>query len=170
MIDHFTLTVADLERSKTFYTEALRPLGYAIRMDFGEMVGFGDSQKPYFWLKTGAQPSQAMHIAFEAKNRGAVDSFHAAALGAGARDDGKPGVRPDYHPHYYGAFVIDPDGHPIEAVCHAPLAAKGSGGAKKTGAAKKSPAKRASARKAEAKTKPAKAKKPAAKVKAQKRR
>ena len=117
MIDHFTLTVSNIKRSKTFYVKALAPLGYAIRMDFGELAGFGDAKKPYFWLKQGdGQPP--MHIAFQAKNRAAVDAFHAAAIRAGAKDDGKPGLREHYHPDYYGAFVVDPDGHPIEAVCH----------------------------------------------------
>jgi catechol 2,3-dioxygenase-like lactoylglutathione lyase family enzyme len=121
MIDHFTLSVADMARSKAFYTEALKPLGYSVRMDFGSMVGFGDAQKPYFWLKQSATPSQPMHIAFEAKDRTAVDAFHAAALRAGASDDGAPGVRGDYHPNYYAAFVVAVDGHPLEAVSHAPV-------------------------------------------------
>lgn len=120
MIDHFTLTVRDLQRSKAFYRAALAPLGFDVRMDFGEYVGFGDRQKPYFWLKEGSAPTQPMHIAFQARNRAAVDAFHAAALAAGARDDGAPGLRADYHPNYYGAFVVELDGHPIEAVCHAP--------------------------------------------------
>jgi catechol 2,3-dioxygenase-like lactoylglutathione lyase family enzyme len=121
MIDHFTLTVSNLERSKAFYTAALAPLGFTIKRDFGAIVGYGDDKKPYLWLKEGAEPSRPMHIAFQARDRPAVEAFYAAALAAGARDDGPPGERKMYHPHYYGAFVIDPDGHPIEAVCHAPV-------------------------------------------------
>jgi catechol 2,3-dioxygenase-like lactoylglutathione lyase family enzyme len=120
MIDHFTLSVADMARSKEFYTRALQPLGYTVLMDFGELVGFGDGRKPYFWLKASATPTQPMHIAFEARSRAAVDAFHAAALQAGARDDGSPGVRSEYHPNYYGAFVVELNGHPIEAVSHLP--------------------------------------------------
>lgn len=119
MIDHLTLTVSDLARSRAFYTKALAPLGYAFRMEFGQFVGFGDSAKPYFWLKQGDPPTQPMHIAFMAIGRAAVAAFHAAALEAGAADNGPPGLREHYHPSYYAAFVIDPDGHPIEAVCHA---------------------------------------------------
>jgi hypothetical protein len=109
-------------------------------MDFGEMVGFGDRRKPSFWLKAGPSGTQPMHIAFQAPNRAAVDAFHAAALEAGARDNGGPGTRGDYHPNYYGAFVIELDGHPIEAVCH--LSAEqltASKVTRKAGAAKKAP-------------------------------
>jgi catechol 2,3-dioxygenase-like lactoylglutathione lyase family enzyme len=120
MIDHFTLSVSDIARSKAFYSDVLKPLGYALHMDLGDMVGFGDSRKPYFWLKRSDTPTPPMHIAFQAKDRAAVDAFHAAALRAGARDDGTPGVRDDYHPNYYAAFVIELDGHPLEAVTHAP--------------------------------------------------
>jgi catechol 2,3-dioxygenase-like lactoylglutathione lyase family enzyme len=147
MIDHFTLTVSDLARSRAFYGQVLAPLGYRELMTFEQFVGFGDARKPYFWLKQGAIASQPMHIAFQAKDRKAVDAFHAAALAAGARDDGAPGIRAIYHPHYYGAFVIDAEGHPIEAVCHAPPAAK-----------------------AKAKGKPARARKPAAKKGAKRRK
>jgi catechol 2,3-dioxygenase-like lactoylglutathione lyase family enzyme len=142
MIDHFTLTVRNLQRSKKFYNAALAPLGYRVLMDFGEYVGYGD-RKPYLWLKQGAQATRPMHIAFMAKDRAAVNAFHKAALAAGARDDGKPGVREMYHPNYYGAFVVELDGHPIEAVCHAPPA---SASAKKSAPSK-------SARKARAKAK-----------------
>jgi catechol 2,3-dioxygenase-like lactoylglutathione lyase family enzyme len=124
MIDHLTLTVRELERSIAFYTRALLPLGYGVTMRFENFVGLGTPKKPFFWLKPGAVPTQPMHLAFVAPSRQAVDAFHAAALAAGAHDDGPPGLRPHYHPHYYGAFVVDPDGHPIEAVCHAPAVAK----------------------------------------------
>jgi len=120
VIDHLTLTVRDLARSKAFYVKALAPLGYAVRMDLAWGCGMGDERKPCFWLKQGDPPSRPTHIAFAARTRAAVDAFHAAALAAGATDDGPPGLRPHYHEHYYGAFVKDPDGHPIEAVCHAP--------------------------------------------------
>jgi catechol 2,3-dioxygenase-like lactoylglutathione lyase family enzyme len=123
VLDHLTLTVRDLARSRAFYTRALAPLGYSVRMEFEQIIGFGDSAKPYFWLKQGDPPTQPMHIAFMAIGRPAVEAFHAAALEAGAADNGPPGLRERYHPSYYAAFVFDPDGHPIEAVCHA-----GSGG------------------------------------------
>jgi catechol 2,3-dioxygenase-like lactoylglutathione lyase family enzyme len=124
MIDHLTLTVRDVERSIAFYNQALMPLGYGVTMRFENFVGLGTKQKPFFWLKSGPTPTQPMHLAFIAPSREAVDGFHAAALAAGAHDDGPPGLRPHYHSHYYGAFVIDPDGHPVEAVCHAPLGQK----------------------------------------------
>jgi catechol 2,3-dioxygenase-like lactoylglutathione lyase family enzyme len=117
MIDHLTLTVRDIEKSRAFYDKALAPLGYELCMSYGGSHGYGANKKPELWLKQGPEPSRPMHIAFVAKKRADVDAFHAAALAAGAKDDGKPGPRP-YHATYYGAFVIDPDGHPIEAVCH----------------------------------------------------
>ncbi|HEY8212266.1 MAG TPA: VOC family protein [Myxococcaceae bacterium] len=152
MIDHFTLTVRDLKASVAFYTAALKPLGYSVKMDFGEFVGFGDTRKPYFFLKPGAVSPAPQHIAFAAANRALVDAFHVAALAAGARDDGQPGLREQYHPHYYGAFVVDPDGHPIEAVCHMPAAAASAPApaspkkAKAKVAKKKAPAKKAKRR------------------------
>ena len=124
MIDHLTLTVRDVERSVAFYTRALKPLGYGLTMRFENFIGLGTKQKPSFWLKPGPTPTQPMHLAFVAPSRQAVDAFHAEALLAGARDDGPPGPRPEYHAHYYGAFVVEPDGHSIEAVCHAPPPAK----------------------------------------------
>jgi catechol 2,3-dioxygenase-like lactoylglutathione lyase family enzyme len=148
MIDHFTLTVSDLGRSKAFYESVLAPLGFGVKMSFEEFVGFGD-HKPYFWLKKGV-PQAPMHIAFAAKDRPAVDGFHRAALQLGATDNGQPGIREEYHANYYGAFVSDPDGHPIEAVCHAaPGAAKKAvarkpAAKKKPAPKKKSPAKRRS--------------------------
>jgi catechol 2,3-dioxygenase-like lactoylglutathione lyase family enzyme len=140
MIDHFTLTVSDLGRSRAFYEKVLAPLGYGVKMSFEEFVGFGD-RKPYFWLKRGV-PHAPMHIAFAAKDRPAVDAFHRVALEAGSQDNGPPGVREEYHANYYGAFVSDPDGHPIEAVCHSAPAAKKPAARKP--AAKKKPAKRRS--------------------------
>jgi len=123
MLDHLTLTVRDISRSKGFYSQALAPLGYAVRMEFEGMLGMGPAGKPAFWMKQGEVPSLPMHLAFMAPDRPAVDAFHAAALAAGAADNGAPGLRADYHPSYYAAFVFDPDGHNIEAVCHRPPAA-----------------------------------------------
>ncbi len=120
MIDHLTLTVRDLARSRAFYEKALSPLGYDVAMEFGQSAGFGHSGKPYLWLRQGDPPTPPTHIAFAARDRASVSAFHAAALAACARDNGAPGIREHYHPSYYAAFVIDPDGHPIEAVCHAP--------------------------------------------------
>jgi catechol 2,3-dioxygenase-like lactoylglutathione lyase family enzyme len=139
MIDHFTLTVRDYDRSKAFYSRILEPLGYRLLMSFDGMSGFGDSRKPYFWIKRGDIPTQPMHIAFQSRERAAVDAFHAAALEAGARDDGKPGVRADYHPNYYAAFVVDINGHPLEAVTHGAPKARAKAKAKP----KSSPKKRA---------------------------
>ena len=122
MIDHLTLTVRDLARSKGFYAQALAPLGGAVQMEFEGILGIGQPGKPTFWIKQGDPPTQAMHLAFVAPDRSSVDAFHAAALAAEAKDNGAPGLRADYHPNYYAAFVIDPDGHNVEAVCHAPPA------------------------------------------------
>ncbi|WP_196259340.1 VOC family protein [Pelagibacterium limicola] len=123
MIDHFGLSVADYETSKAFYDKVLPVLGYTRLAEFeiprGKIAGYGDG-KPDFWIEAGGRCSGKLHIAFAAKSRADVDAFHAAALAAGGRDNGAPGVREIYHPHYYGAFVFDPDGHNIEAVCHAP--------------------------------------------------
>ena len=128
MIDHLGFPVADYPRSRSFYEQALAPLGYAVVMEVTrEMTGayqgcgFGPvGGRPQFWVGEGGGEAcgAGMHIAFSAATRAAVDAFHLAALAAGGRDNGAPGLRPHYHPHYYGAFVIDPDGHNIEAVCH----------------------------------------------------
>ncbi|HSN90087.1 MAG TPA: VOC family protein [Anaeromyxobacteraceae bacterium] len=118
MIDHMTLTVRDYARSVAFYKQALAPLGYGLVMEFDGACGFGEPRKPSFWMKQGDPPTTPQHIAFRARRRADVDAFHAAALAAGGRDNGAPGLRPDYHPTYYAAFVFDPDGHPIEAVNH----------------------------------------------------
>jgi catechol 2,3-dioxygenase-like lactoylglutathione lyase family enzyme len=123
MLDHMTLTVRDLARSKAFYERALAPLGYRVLMEFAEMLGIGDD-KPAFWMKQGDPPTTPQHIAFAAPSRSAVDAFYEAALAAGARDNGPPGIRSDYTPTYYAAFVFDPDDHPIEAVNHREAAAK----------------------------------------------
>jgi len=120
MIDHLGVAVSDLGRSRAFYEQALAPLGYAPLMVFDEAIGFGVAPKPDFWLSAGEPGMPSLHVAFGARTRGDVDAFHAAALAAGGRDNGAPGLRTHYHPDYYGAFVLDPDGHNIEAVCHAP--------------------------------------------------
>lgn len=118
MIDHIKLHVADASRSKAFYEQALAPLGYKVIMEPvpGVVVGMG-TQVPDFWLAQSDRPTVA-HVALRADDRAAVDAFHAAALAAGGEDNGAPGVREQYHPGYYGAFVIDPDGNNLEAVHH----------------------------------------------------
>ena len=124
MIDHVSIAVADLERSVAFYERALAPLGILQLMAYGGTegrpahVGFGDQQKPYFWIGTGDPMKGYVHVAFAAESRAAVDAFYAAALAAGGRDNGPPGLRLHYHPGYYGAFVLDPDGCNVEAVHH----------------------------------------------------
>ena len=118
MFDHIGFRVRDLEASRKFYLAALAPLGVGLAMEGPYGVGLGRGGKPSLWLSQGEPPVSPLHIAFTAKNRAEVDAFHAAALAAGAKDNGAPGLRPHYHPNYYGAFAIDPDGHNIEAVCH----------------------------------------------------
>jgi|SRR5215218_5181568 len=127
MIDHVGINVSDYERSKAFYVEALAPLGYgsassarAAPAGFVEQTELG--RKPSFWLEATRTPvTENVHISFGAPDRATVDAFHAAALAAGGTDNGAPGVREIYHPHYYGAFVRDPDGNNVEAVCHLPV-------------------------------------------------
>ena len=123
MIDHVGLSVTDFERTKAFYLKALAPLGYALLMEFpdgGGVAGFGQDGKPDFWIDGAGKPSPKLHVAITARNRADVDAFYQAALAAGGKDNGKPGLRPHYHESYYGAFILDPDGHNIEAVSHAP--------------------------------------------------
>lgn len=121
MIDHLNLHVRDLARSVRFYAEALAPLGVVTVHEDATTAGFGPPNAPQLWLAP-ATAVQPIHLAFTARSREEVRRFHAAALAAGARDNGGPGLRPHYHPHYYGAFVLDPDGHNVEAVCHAETA------------------------------------------------
>ena len=118
MIDHIGISVRDLDRSIAFYTKALAPLGYELVMKWESFAGFGVAGKPDFWIDGREAPKQINHIAFRASGRALVRAFYDAALAAGGKDNGAPGVRPHYHEHYYGAFVLDPDGHNIEAVCH----------------------------------------------------
>ncbi|QUD86327.1 VOC family protein [Phenylobacterium montanum] len=124
MLDHITFGVADFERATAFYDKALAPLGVSRVMQFDEgaarVVGYGEGTKPYFWLQNAAATQGPLHVAFAAADRAAVDAFYAAALAAGGIDNGAPGVRAHYHPSYYGAFVLDPEGRNIEAVCHTP--------------------------------------------------
>ena len=119
MIDHIGIQVTDLDASVAFYTRALASLGYALIMRGEQFAGFGASGKPDFWIGAG-QPTDRLHVAFRARGRAEVRAFHEAAMAAGGTDNGAPGLRTIYHPSYYGAFVRDPDGHNIEAVCHDP--------------------------------------------------
>jgi catechol 2,3-dioxygenase-like lactoylglutathione lyase family enzyme len=120
VLDHMGFAVKDYDRSKGFYEQVLAPLGFTVIKDFpSAAAGFGKDGHASFWIEAEGRPVQGrLHIAFAAENRSAVDAFHAAALAAGAADNGAPGVRPIYHPHYYGGYVIDPDGNNVEAVCH----------------------------------------------------
>jgi catechol 2,3-dioxygenase-like lactoylglutathione lyase family enzyme len=121
VLDHVGLDVADYDRSKAFYEKALEPLGFRLLMEPAPNVGGFGADFPFFWIGSRAMgPESGVHVAFRVESRELVDAFHAAALGAGGTDNGGPGVREIYHPHYYGAFVLDPDGHNIEAVCHKP--------------------------------------------------
>lgn len=131
MLDHIGIVVSDFEKSKAFYRNALRPLGYELLMELPaavtghtDVAGFGEAPKPDFWISR-ATPGRAahrpdIHVSFRAANRAIVNAFHQAALSSGGKDNGAPGLRQHYHANYYGAFVHDPDGHNIEAVCHAP--------------------------------------------------
>jgi catechol 2,3-dioxygenase-like lactoylglutathione lyase family enzyme len=120
MIDHTGLNVRDFPSSLTFYQKALAPLGYGMVMEFeDEAAGFGTDGQPDFWIeKSEVLPSPHAHVAFRADTRHEVDEFFHAALAAGGRDNGAPGLRADYGPDYYAAYVLDPDGNNLEAVCH----------------------------------------------------
>jgi len=127
MIDHTGVTVSDFEKSKHFYSEALKPIGYRLLLEFPASVtgqtnvaGFGEPPKADFWISEGTPNEPRVHVAFRVRKRSLVEAFHQAALGAGGKDHGAPGLRPQYHSNYYGAFVLDPDGHNIEVVCHEP--------------------------------------------------
>jgi catechol 2,3-dioxygenase-like lactoylglutathione lyase family enzyme len=120
-LDHIGLDVSDYDRSKAFYENALAPLGMKLLMEPVPGVGGFGGEFPLFWIaKRDRGPDSGVHVAFTAGDRETVDAFHAAALEAGARDNGGPGTREIYHPSYYGAFVLDPDGNNVEAVCHTP--------------------------------------------------
>jgi len=128
MFDHISFGVTDISRSRVFYDAALAPLGLTRLVNVTENTStnsaYGKGSQPRFWIcqdpADEPKPSDGMHLAFVAPDRPAVDSFHRAALATGGRDNGAPGIRPHYHASYYAAFAIDPDGHHIEAVCHAP--------------------------------------------------
>jgi catechol 2,3-dioxygenase-like lactoylglutathione lyase family enzyme len=127
MIDHIGISASDFEKSKAFYSAALSAIGYALLMEFPaavtgstDVAGFGEPPKPDFWISKGVPNHPPMHVAFRVANRDQVDAFYKAAMASGGRDNGAPGPRPHYHEHYYGAFVLDPDGHNVEAVCHQP--------------------------------------------------
>jgi catechol 2,3-dioxygenase-like lactoylglutathione lyase family enzyme len=121
VLDHVGFAVSDYAHSRAFYEQALAPLGLTIVLEpKGQAAGFGEGGKPFFWIETHGQVAHGIHVAFAAHDRATVDAFHAAALAAGGTDNGAPGVREIYHPHYYGAYVLDPDGNNIEAVCHQP--------------------------------------------------
>jgi catechol 2,3-dioxygenase-like lactoylglutathione lyase family enzyme len=120
VIDHVTLNVRDLEASKAFYEQSLRAIGYELTLDFLGGCGFAADQKPDFFLAERGEPSAPVHVAFLSPNRKTVDAFYEAALAAGGRDNGPPGLRRVYHEYYYGAYVLDPDGNNVEAVTHKP--------------------------------------------------
>ena len=125
MFDHLGFPVSNLQRAVDFYTKALEPLDVKMLFevtpemsgDAGSHFGFG-VERPQFWISSGKKPQSSLHVAFNAKDRKTVDTFYAAAIAAGGKDNGAPGLRPHYHEHYYGAFVLDHDGNNIEAVCH----------------------------------------------------
>ena len=122
MLDHVTIGVSDLARSKQFYDRALEPLGISrLYAEDDRFAGYGVHPKAFFWIGARAGSKTGAHIAFTATDRATVDRFFEAAISAGATDNGSPGLRPHYHANYYGAFVLDPDGYNIEAVCHLPL-------------------------------------------------
>ena len=125
MIDHTGVVVSDFDQSKKFYSQALSAIGYALILELPaavtgstDVAGFGEPPKPDFWISNGSPNDPPIHVAFRVANRAQVDAFYTAAIADGGRDNGAPGPRPHYHENYYGAFVLDPDGHNIEAVCH----------------------------------------------------
>ena len=118
IIDHIGIAISDYDQSIEFYSKALAPLDIELIAEDQGWAGFGKNEKPDFWFGIDDNIQPPMHIAFVAESREKVNQFYAAAIAAGAKDNGKPGLRKMYHPNYYGAFVIDPDGHNIEAVCH----------------------------------------------------
>ena len=126
MIDHMGFPVSDYARAKAFYAKALAPLGYSLIMEVQQdandaaAAGFGAEGKPDFWIGGEGGLNKPLHVAILARDRATVDAFYQAAIAAGGRDNGAPGIRAQYHPNYYGAFVLDPDGHNVEAVCHTP--------------------------------------------------
>ena len=125
MIDHTGVVVSDFEKSKQFYGAALAPIGIELLVEFPaavtghtDVAGYGEAPKPEFWIARGNPNTPPLHVAFRVASRTLVEAFHRAALRAGGTDNGAPGLRLHYHPNYYGAFVLDPDGHNVEVVCH----------------------------------------------------
>jgi catechol 2,3-dioxygenase-like lactoylglutathione lyase family enzyme len=160
MIDHVSVRVQDFSRLLAFYREALAPIGYQVIMEYPGAVGLGADGKPDLWLMQTDKPVNPTHVALTA-SRDRIDAFHAAGVAAGGSDNGPAGLRSDYHPHYYAAFILDPEGNNIEVVCHAPPQAPKAKAAKAT----KKSARPAGKVKAKAKKKPA----PKAKAKKKKR-
>jgi catechol 2,3-dioxygenase-like lactoylglutathione lyase family enzyme len=120
IIDHLGIVISDYARSKDFYAKCLAPLGVELIVEIEGWAGFGRGDKAELWFGPDGDAHKPMHIAFVAADRASVDRFYQAGIAAGGKDNGAPGLRSMYHPHYYGAFLIDPDGHNIEAVCHRP--------------------------------------------------
>jgi catechol 2,3-dioxygenase-like lactoylglutathione lyase family enzyme len=120
ILDHIGLGVDDYETAKQFYSKALAALNIRLLMEIDNAAGFGKPDKPEFWLGARTRATQPVHIAFVAENREQVRNFYKTAIAAGGKDNGPPGLREIYHPHYYGAFVLDPNGNNVEAVCHHP--------------------------------------------------
>ena len=118
LLDHVIINVSDFDSAQAFYTHALKPLGIEAVMEVEGRVGFGDKGFPYLWIAERDEPSAPVHVALRADDPETVDAFFEAAIEVGGTDNGGPGMRPQYHDHYYGAFVLDPDGNNIEAVCH----------------------------------------------------
>jgi catechol 2,3-dioxygenase-like lactoylglutathione lyase family enzyme len=167
MLDHISLRVQDLPRALAFYRAALAPIGYDVIMEFPDTYGLGANGKPDLWIMRTEQQAHPTHLAFVSK-RDRIDAFHSAALAAGAVDNGGPGLRAHYHPHYYSAFVLDPEGNNIEVVCHedpsAPPPAPPPRPAAVRASAKRAarkPAKRAARKPSKAASKKSSAKKPA---------
>jgi len=127
MIDHTGVQVSDYVASRAFYSQALAAIGYSVLMELSaavtksaDVAGFGAAPKPDFWIASGKPNVPPLHVAFSVDSRAQVDAFYKAAIAAGGRDNGGPGIRPHYHENYYAAFVLDPDSHNIEVVCHKP--------------------------------------------------
>ena len=161
MLDHISLRVQDFPRVLAFYRAALAPIGYDVVMEFPDAAGLGADGKPDLWIMRTEQPLNPTHVAF-ASRRDRIDAFHAAALAAGATDNGGPGVRAHYHPNYYSAFVLDPEGNNVEVVCHEdPTAPKPAPVRASPKRAARQPAKRAASRKPSKASKKSPGKKPA---------
>ena len=128
MLDHIGVAISDIDRSRAFYEAALKPLGISKLYEYGPdqtdgggtAIGFGKDMMPFFWIGDNERVGEGTHVAFNAPARATVDAFYEAAIAAGGKDNGGPGLRPKYHPNYYGAFVFDPDGINVEAVSHKP--------------------------------------------------